>query len=218
MVEKGFALTAIAGEDGKLVSAFTKKSTARDLCIVDISEADPGASHSYRLSASTLQHVAHNGESWVFAYLPEKKYKSQTILKCHTLEAMLAQIKFHWKKGYRISSVAFGRGHWVSVATQYTNPGEQSFFTACDAEILQEKTKQAWDEGKRITGITYGDGKWLVILNQSATMYSQKWLTRKSFSDLRAKVREEWSQGFQITSLARGAGVWLVVFSKRTAK
>lgn len=217
MAEKNFELTAIAGHDGKLISAFSKTSRAEALSIIEETGDDPGISHAYRLSSNTLQHVAHNSVSWSFAYLPEKKNCSQSVIKCQTMENLLAQIKAGWKRGYRINSMVYGNGHWVAVATQSADPEEQSFFTATDAESLQEKTRQAWDEGRRIACITYGADKWLVVLNKTDSIPSQKWLTRKTFVDLRAKIRQEWLQGFQVTALARGPEVWLVVLSKTPA-
>ncbi|MDZ4834564.1 MAG: hypothetical protein SGJ27_12365 [Candidatus Melainabacteria bacterium] len=214
MLEKGYELTAVAGHDGKLISAFTKATRPDSLNVLGINDADPGISHAYRLSANTLQHVAHNGHEWLFGYLPEKKYLSQALMKSITMEALLAQIKGNWKRGYRVTSLTQGAGHWIAVATQLPNAEEQSYFTACDAEALQEKTRQAWDDGRKITCITYGGGKWLVILNKTETIASQKWVTRKSFVDLRSKIREEWSRGFQVTSLARGEDVWLAVLSR----
>lgn len=214
MHEKGYELTALAGHDGKLISAFTKVANVDMLNVIGVNDADPGASHAYRLSASSLQHVAHNGHTWLFGYLSEKKYLSQALMKSMTMEALLAQIKTNWKRGYRVTSLTQGAGHWVAVATQVTNAEEQSYFTACDAEALQEKTRQAWDDGRRIACIAYGGGKWLVILNKTDSIASQKWITKKSFVDLRTKIREEWSRGFQVSSLARGEDVWLVVLSR----
>lgn len=214
MMEKGYELTALAGHDGKLISAFTKAPKVDSVNVIGVDDADPGVSHSYRLSANTLQHVAHNGHSWLFGYLPEKKYLSQALMKSITMEALLAQIKANWKRGYRVTSLTQGAGHWVAVATQFANAEEQSYFTACDAEALLEKTRQAWDDGRKIACITYGGGKWLVILNKTDSIVSQKWLTRKSFVDLRTKIREEWTRGFQVTALARGEDVWLVVLSR----
>jgi hypothetical protein len=214
MQEKGFELTAVTGHDGKLISAFTKSANADSLNIIGIDDADPGVSHAYRLSATTLQHVAHNSQTWMFGYLPDKKYLSQALMKSVTMEALLAQIKANWKRGYRVTSLTQGAGHWVAVATQIPNAVEQSYFTACDNEALQEKTRQAWDDGRKIACITYGAGKWLVILNKTETIAAQKWFTRKSFVDLRTKIREEWTHGFQVSELARGEDTWLAVLSR----
>lgn len=214
MHSKGFELTAISGHYGKFISAFTKVDTANNVSLIHINSSDPGISHNYRLSTSTLQHVAHNDQGWLFAYLTEKQTASQTVIKCQTLEALLAQIKSVWKRNYRITSLTFGAGYWVAVATQAFDPEEQSYFTAADTEALQEKTKKAWEEGRKIAAITYGADKWLVILNKDSSIESQKWVTRKTFIDLRAKVREEWLRGFQVTSLTHGAGVWLAVLTR----
>lgn len=214
MQSKGFDIAAIAGHEGKFITAFTKVETAIEVALMNVETADPGISHSYRLSTSTLQHVAHNGQSWMFTYLAEKQTAPQTIIKCQTLEAMLAQIKAIWKRNYRVTSLTYGAGHWVAVATQSFDPDEQSYFTAPDTESLQEKTKKAWDEGRKIAAITYGADRWLVILNRESDNKSQKWLSRKTFVDLRAKIREEWTRGFQVTSLAHGADVWLAVLTR----
>lgn len=214
MQSKGFEIAAIAGNEGKFITAFTKVETASDVSLLSIETADPGISHSYRLSTSTLQHVAHNGQSWMFTYLAEKLTAPQTIIKCQTLEAMLAQIKAIWKRNYRVTSLTFGAGHWVAVATQSFDPDEQSYFTASETDSLQEKTKKAWEEGRRITAITYGADRWLVILNRETGAGSQKWLSRKTFVDLRAKIREEWMRGFKVSSLAHGADVWLAVLTR----
>jgi len=214
MQSKGFEVTAIAGHDGKFVSAFTRTPDITGMTVIEIADADPGISHNYRLSTNTLHHVAHNGNSWMFAYLNEKLFSSQTVIKCQTIENLLAQIKATWKRNFRITSLTHGNGHWVAVGTQAFDPDEQSYFTATDAESLQEKTKKAWDEGRRIAAIAYGSDKWLVILNKTEEITAQKWLTRRSFVDLRQKIREEWLRGFQVTSVARGSDVWLVVLSK----
>jgi hypothetical protein len=214
MQNKGFDVTAIAGHDGKFITAFTKVENSLATSLVTVGDPDPGISHSYRLSTNTLQYVAHNGNDWLFAYLLEKQTASQTVIKCHTLEALLAQVKTIWKRNFRITSLTFGAGHWVAVATQAFNPDEQSYFTATDTAALQEKTKKAWEEGRRIAAITYGADKWLVILNKDSNIESQKWLTRRNFVDLRAKIREEWLRGFQVTSLAHGADVWLAVLTR----
>ena len=214
MSRKGFGIEAIAGHEGKFVTAFSRMKTAGDVTLINEDAAEPGISHSYRLSANTLQHVAHNGHSWMFTYLTEKQNAPQTIIKCQTLEALLAQIKVVWKRNYRISSLTYGAGHWVAVATQSFAPDEQSYFTAPDTDSLQDKTRTAWDEGRRIAAITYGAERWLVILNKSGETDSQKWVSRKTFVDLRAKIREEWLRGFQVTSLTHGADVWLAVLTR----
>ena len=214
MSTKGFCIEAIAGHEGKFITAFTRAQASNNVALINVDSADPGISHSYRLSTSTLRHVAHNGRSWIFAYLAEKQNTPQTIIKCQTLEALLAQIKIIWKRNYRVTSLTFGAGHWIAVATQCFAPDEQSYFTAPDIDLLQEKTRTAWQEGRQITGITYGADRWLVILNKSDEAASQKWLSKRTFVDLKAKIREEWMRGFRVTTLTHGADVWLAVLTR----
>ncbi len=214
MCDKGYTLAAVAGQDGKLITAFTKSSDTKGLTVIDVAGADPGIDYAYRLSNNTLEHIAHDGENWLFAYLPEKKFRSQRVIKSDTLNGILALIKSSWKHNYRVTSLAFGNGYWLAVVTQRANLDDQSYFTACDTETLQEKTKQSWKEGRSITAITYGDGKWLVIMDKGTGYKAQKWFTRRSFTDLRSKLREEWVRQFRVTALAKGESSWLAVVSK----
>lgn len=214
MSDKGYTLAAVAGQEGKLIAAFTKSGDTSGLTVVDVAGADPGIDYAYRLSTSTLEHIAHDGENWLFAYAPEKRFRSQRVIKSDTLNGILALIKSSWKHNYRVTSLAYGNGYWLAVVTQRLNLDDQSYFTAGDTETLQEKTKQSWKEGRSITAITYGGGKWLVIMDKGTGFKAQKWFTRRSFTDLRAKLREEWVRGFRVTALAKGDTSWLAVISK----
>lgn len=217
MAEKGYKLTAMAGQDGKLAAVFSKHSQASNSTVIATADADgsePAFDYAYRLSSQTLEQISHNGNSWLLTYAKERKYKSQKVLKSEPLDGMLEAIKGCWRQQYRITSVAFGNSYWLAVATQLPQLHEQSFFTASDIESLQARTKQAWQEGRTICAITFGDDKWLVVLNKEKIFKPQKWYTRKCFIDLRAKTREEWQNGFRVSCLAKAGDMWLAVVSK----
>lgn len=211
MLNKGYDLTAMAAVGGKVVAAFTKDPSADDLTIVEMQNDDPGISHIYRLGQSTLHHIAHDGDRWLFAYRQGKQLGSQKIVRCASANEVLVEIKKHWPHQCWVTSIAYGNGCWIIVFSKTASVQQQSFFLARDNETLQARTRKAWKDGKKISAIAYGEEYWLVVMSKCSTCEAQKWFSNKSFSDLKRRIREEWMNGFRLTSVTYGTGVWLAV-------
>lgn len=214
MLNKGYDLTAMAAVGGKVVAAFTKDPSADELTIVETPNDDPGISHLYRLGQSTLHHVAHDGNRWLFAYRNGKQLGSQKIVRCASANEVLIEIKKHWPHQYWVTSIAHGNGCWIIVFSKNTAVQQQSFFLARDNETLQARTRKAWKDGKKISAIAYGEEHWLLVMSKCSTSEAQKWFSNKSFSDLKKRIRQEWMNGFRLTSVTYGTGVWLAVVTR----
>jgi hypothetical protein len=185
MLHKGYDLTAMAAVGGKVVAAFTKDPSADELTIVEMQNDDPGISHTYRLGQSTLHHIAHDGNRWLFAYRQGKQLGSQKIVRCASANEVLIEIKKHWPHKYWVTSIAYGNGCWIIVFSKTTAVEQQSFFLARDNDTLQARTRKAWKDGKKISAIAYGEEHWLLVMSKCSTCEGQKWFSNKSFSDLK---------------------------------